>query len=406
MGNDRPVKPAQMIKHILVDREAMNRFPERISDILRHFPTVTPVVVASLNRESIQRHFREAFPNAEVQAEKKTSSAVSVGKRFLVIGAVEKEQGAEKFVDTRGLVCRGFYNINAMINGCVFNCQYCFLQEHIWDKEVSAYIRLNVNYEEILERMREIAGRRLREGRATGFHTGIMMDYLGFEEVTRFTEFLLPRLDDPAFARTFIDMWSKGNDTRALLNAAVRYSWATERILPGWSFNSVYAADHFEPGTARTIQRLQAARELQAAGYRITVRIDPIIAHPNWETEYRNLVGMIYDDFGIRPNVFTVGTLRFNEMTLIETGRERFPDSAMYRQHFIKEDKAKYRLPYDENIKILQTVIDEIRRHDPQQPVGVCKENLKTWKALGLNPAATCLSGPCLENTISQFVLD
>ncbi len=93
-------------------------------------------------------------------------------------------------------------------------------------------------------------------------------------------------------------------------------------------------------------------------------------------------------------------------MTLIETGRERFPDSAMYRQHFIKEDKAKYRLPYDENIKILQTVIDEIRRHDPQQPVGVCKENLKTWKALGLNPAATCLSGPCLENTISQFVLD
>lgn len=405
METHRPRLPSEAIEHILVHRQVLDRHPDRIAGILKEFNGIEPTVTNHLDGDTIARYLRDAFPRAEVLQERKTASAVTVGKRFLVIGAADPQSAVEQFTDSKGMVCHGFFHIMVMNNGCVYNCQYCFLQQHIWDKDVSSHIRLNVNYEDIVHRMREIAGQRLREGKGTRFHTGILLDYLGFEAVTGFIEFLVPHLGEDVFAKSTVEMWSKGNDVRVLLEAAAKYPWATWRLRPGWSINSVHAADKYEPGTARTVQRLHAARNLQDAGYRLTIRIDPMVPYTGWKKDYTDLVDMIYRDFGLRPHVVFVASLRFDEPDLIHTGRSRFPNSDLFCHDFPKEDRAKFRLPFEQRLELFRTVIEAIRRHEPDQRLGVCKENLKTWKALDLDPTRSCLAEPLLANTIHQFVL-
>jgi DNA repair photolyase len=402
----RPRLASSAIQHILIDKNALDRFPERVEGILEHFPKVKPIIASDLNQETINRHFREAFPKADVPCSEKTSSTVSVGKRFLVIGAVEKEKSAEPFLDSKGMVCHGFHNINVMVNGCVYNCQYCFLQEHIWDKDISSFIKLNVNYEDILDRMREISGQKLNNGEATRYQMGVLMDSLGCESITHFIEFMTPLLGEEVFSRSTIELLSKGNDIRALLDVARKYPWATSRLFPGWSINSVYAANKYEIGTAGAVQRLEAARELQDAGYKIRFRIDPIIPYEGWKKDYSDLVDMIYEKFGLEPYLMIIASLRFDEPGLIGIAKERFSNSDLFSYDFPKEDKAKFRIPFDQRVEIFRAVIDRIHRHNSDQLIGICKENMKTWKALEIDPGKSCLSAPLLENTIDQFVLD
>jgi DNA repair photolyase len=407
MEDSRPRKAEEAIRYILVHQEAFDRHPERVTKVLANFPDVQPAFTPTLDQEVVAQHFQTAFPDAQHELVKnKTSTEVSAGKRFMVIGEIEPERGAEAFLDSKGMVCHAFHYIFVMVNGCVYNCQYCFLQEHIWDKDVSSYLRLNVNYEDIVERMREIALAKLAESEATRFQMGVLMDSLALESVIGFVEFLAPHLGEDVFARSSVELLTKGSDIQVLLDAAAKYPWATKRLLPGFSINSVYATDKYELGTARTHERLQAARQLQDAGYDLVFRIDPVVPYPGWRKDYLELVDTIWDEYKLRPANVVVASLRFDEQDLINTAKERFPNSDLFGYDFPKEDRAKYRIAFDRRIEIYRAIIDRIREHHPDQVIGVCKENMKTWQALDLRPSASCLSRPLLPNTINQFVLD
>jgi len=407
MQEERPRKPEQAIRHILVHQEVYDRYPARVQGLLDCFPAVRPIFTPVLDQETIAAHFRQTCPDAARDLiRQKTSTEVSAGKRFLVVGAVPREKGAEPFIDSKGMVCHGFHHINVMINGCIFNCQYCFLQEHIWDKDISAYLRWNANYEEIIERMREISAARLAAGEATRYQMGVLLDSLGLESVTRFVEYLAPRLGDEVFTRSTVELLTKSDDVGVLVDAAAKYPWATERLLPGWSINSVYATDTYELGTARTRQRLAAARRLEDVGYRLIFRIDPVVPYEEWEKDYLELVDMMWGEYRLRPATVVTASLRFDERNLIDTAKTRFPDSDLFCYDFPMEDRAKYRIPFALRVRMYRTIIDRIREHRPEQVIGVCKENIKTWKALDLRPAACCLAPPLLPNTIKDFVLD
>jgi spore photoproduct lyase len=58
-------------------------------------------------------------------------------------------------------------------------------------------------------------------------------------------------------------------------------------------------------------RRLQAARKLQDAGYRIRIRLDPIVPIPDWETAYGDTIRRIFEK--VNPESVTMGTLRFEE---------------------------------------------------------------------------------------------
>ena len=402
--------PDQAIKQVLVHEEAKARFPQRVSAILERLSAAQVTQVPDLEPATIASFFsvfaRDQDPGEAALVENKTSSGISAGKRFMVIGTCGQAGAIDAFIDTKGMVCHGFHNINAMANGCVFNCQYCFLQEHIWDKPIPTYVRLNVDYEQIIERMRQISDPDQQEGQLTRFQMGVLMDSYIFEPITGFARFLFEQLSHEVFSHTTIEMLSKSDEIGFLLDGARQHPWLTQRILPGFSINSVYVSRTYELGTAGTEARLAAARALQDAGYSIILRMDPVVPYDGWEADYRELVDMIFARYELRPQPLIIASLRFDELGLINIAKERFPRSDLFDFDFPREDRAKYRIPFERRMEVFASIIDRIRFHHPTQPIGICKENLKTWEALGMDPTGTCLSSPCLPNTMDEFVLD
>jgi hypothetical protein len=178
-----------------------------------------------MDEQIIIKHIKEVFPRTEMAVREKIGSKRprgAGGQRILVVGAVPREQSVPKSSIPRAWPATAFSHQR---DGQRLRVQLPVLLSaaaHL-GSDVSSYMKLNVNYEDIVARMREIAGERLRQGLATRFHTGILLDYLCFEKVTGFTAFMAPFLADEAFGRSTVDMWSKGNDVRALLDAAAQY---------------------------------------------------------------------------------------------------------------------------------------------------------------------------------------
>jgi hypothetical protein len=241
---------------------------------------------------------------------------------------------------------------------------------------------------------------------ATRFHTGTLMDYLGMEPISGFIEFMIPHLGDEAFDRSTCVMWSKGNDTSVLVEAARKYPWAVKVLVPGWSINSAYVADRYELCTARTEQRLEAAVTLQQAGYRQTVRLDPLVPYPEWRTGYGEVVDMVLGRYGLRPSYMVLGSLRFDEQDMIDTMKARFPGSDLFQRDLPKEDQAKYRIPFEVRQEMYRFLIDRVRSHDAEQPIGVCMEDPQMWETLDLDPSRTCLAQPIFNEADRLVVVD
>ena len=402
--------PQQAIRMVLVHQEARARYPGRVESVLKCLPAAEIQEVEDLKPATIAAHFSAFTDDSGLHegglVDRKTSSGITAGKRFMVIGTCGVEEATVPFVDTKGMVCHGFHNINVMANGCVFNCQYCFLQEHIWDQPIPTYVRLNVDYEQIVEKMRQLAHADRREGKATRFQMGVLMDSYIFEPVTGFARFLFEHLGEEVFRQTTVEMLSKSDEIGFLLEGPRQHPWLLERILPGFSINSAYVSRTYELGTASAEARLAAARRLQDAGYSIVLRMDPVVPYDGWERDYQELVEMIFTRYGLRPEPLVIASLRFDEQALINTAKERFAGSDLFNFDFPREDRAKYRIPFERRVEVFAAIIGWVRALVPDQPFGICKENLKTWEALDMDPAGTCLSPPCLPNTMDEFVLD
>ena len=341
-SQNRTLDPRVAVKHILVERQAQQEYLSRVGGVLDQFPGRKPTYVDDFEATTIARVFREQLGEDRPLADD-SSEAVGIGKRVLAIGARRDGRIVEKFTDEKGMICHGFHYLHVMANGCVFNCQYCFLHGSIWARSVPTIIKLNINYEDISTRMREIAADNLRQGKCTRFNMGVMMDSFAFEPTIGFLRYIIPLLGHDDFAATTLILLSKSNEITELLNAARRYPWATKRVLPGFSVNSVTAATRFEGGTAGTHARLAAARQLQSAGYAVRLRIDPVIPIGDWATEYKHLVDLIYREYEIDPQPLLVASLRFDDPQPINRARGRFPFSPLFDLPLTLDDGAKWR---------------------------------------------------------------
>ncbi len=74
-------------------------------------------------------------------------------------------------------------------------------------------------------------------------------------------------------------------------------------IIVSFSVNAAEAARDHEPGAAPTEERLDAARKLKELGWRVRVRLDPMIA----EYDYAEIIDAVA---ALAPERVTLGTLR------------------------------------------------------------------------------------------------
>lgn len=268
-------------------------------------------------------------------------------------------------------VCPNFYLL-AHANGCTLSpqCSYCYLKSSLWHVQGQHAF---TNLEDLQRELDEWLAQDNLE--SCVLNTGNLSDSLLFEQHRPLVGMLV---------ETFRRAAAAGRPHRVLLVtkggvaacAPLRELAPCDRVIVSFSVNAPAAAARHERGAPPTADRLAAARQLQELGWRLRLRLDPMIAGFEYEPLARDM-------YALRPERITLGCLRVEpnlERRLskdLMAGLERCPDGGLARYPLAKRLELYRRVA---------ALLGDI-------PLALCEETTDVWQALGLDtehPLCNC----------------
>lgn len=280
----------------------------------------------------------------------------------------EKRDRKRKFIEILKTtppktVCPNFY-ILAHANGCAFQprCRYCYLKSSLWfiDKP-----QVFVNTERML---REVKAWIRKDNLETYMlNTGNLSDSLSFETVRPLMAGLVELFRSHAKGRKHcLLLVTKGGmkECRHLFEVE-----PCENVIVSFSVNNPGAAKALEKGAAAPADRFRAAEKLKKMGWRVRIRLDPMIAGYDYSAVIRRIVKL-------RPERVTLGTLRA-EANLLKRDRKLFTELVVPA-----DSKAVARYPDEMRLAMYRPAVNALRKICP---IGLCEEGAPMWQALGLD---------------------
>ncbi len=263
-------------------------------------------------------------------------------------------------------VCPNFY-VLSHANGCMFSprCSYCYLKSSFWFlKDEEAFINVDQMVKEI---RRWIAMDGLE---SYVLNTGNLSDSLAFEEERP----ILPELVDvmreaEEQGRPHVLLLVTKGGTKEC--ATLFPLEPCQNVIVSFSVNSPEAAKKHERGAATVANRLAAANRLKKKGWRVRIRLDPMMLG----YDYSWIIQKIRD---LAPERITLGTLR------AEANLDRWTEKGLFEDLERPDDpKALARYPRDKRMALYRQAVDAL--HD-LCPMGLCEETRDVWEDLGLKP--------------------
>ncbi len=266
-------------------------------------------------------------------------------------------------------VCPNFY-VLAHASGCSFapQCRYCYLKSSFWRLQKPEVF---TNVEEMLADVERWIEKDHLETYI--LNAGNLSDSLVFEE------------DRPIVAR-LVDVFrnhAAGRPHTLLLTTKggmreCRSLFETEpcaRVIVSFSVNSTEAAREFEAGVPAPKERFEAARALRKQGWRVRLRIDPMIMGFDYSEVVR-------EARKLKPERITVGSLRA-EKSLTKYTEPGLFDALEPRG----QDGELRRYPRNVRMEMYRSVVEPLRG---LAPIGLCEETPDVWDELGLDRVGKC----------------
>lgn len=193
------------------------------------------------------------------------------------------------------------YYFSHMLN-CLYDCRYCFLQGMFR----SANYVFFVNDEDFKKGLQSVLDRESANSEEpVYFFSGYDCDSLALEKITQFTIHYFPFFRENKNA--MLELRTKSSNIRPLLsvpplpNAIIAFTMSPEPI-----------AKEVEHKSASTLRRIQSAKKLAHAGWRIGLRLDPLIYHENWKENYSLLLDQLSKEIPEESiHSVTMGPMRF-----------------------------------------------------------------------------------------------
>jgi len=245
------------------------------------------------------------------------------------------------------VVCPHFYEL-ILSNGCPFDCVYCYLKLTFRGRShPTLFCNAWSQVEEELEAVPSGV-----------FSTGELADSLAIPP-----PLLRPALDYfSAQKPRYLLLLTKSTNLRPLYRRS-----PSPQVVVSFSVNSPSAARQWERGVPPPDARLRAAARVKKAGWRLRIRIDPVILESGLEG-YKPICEKVAE---LEPEVVTVGTLRQYP------GLFRFSPEAP-RKGLTRAPDGRMRYAVEERTKAYET----IRKWLGFQPA-LCKETREVWHELG-----------------------
>jgi spore photoproduct lyase len=272
-------------------------------------------------------------------------------------------------------VCPNFF-VLSHANGCSFrpNCAYCYLKSSFWFlRQPRAYSNLDRMEKEIL--------RWIRRDRLESYvlNTGNLCDSLAFEVVRpligRLVEIFREEAEAKGRPHTLLLVTKGGHRECAPLFALPPCS----RVILSFSINHPEAAERYERGAAPTGDRLDTAAQLKNLGWRLRLRMDPMIQGYAYGAVAREVAAA-------GPERVTLGCLR------AEKSLPRYVENGLFDPlEPPAQDKALARYPRPVRMALYRQAMAGL---GPRIEVGLCEETHDVWAELGLNiEGKTCNCG-------------
>ena len=272
-------------------------------------------------------------------------------------------------------VCPNFY-VLSHANGCAFqpHCEYCYLKSSLWHLGGS-HVFTNT-----ARMIREIRAWIRRDGLETNvLNMGNLSDSLVFEPVRPLIRELVElfRTEAEAHGRPHSILLVTKGGVRTC--APLLASSPCANVIVSFSLNNPIAARRHETGAASVSDRLAAARRLRDEGWRVRIRLDPMIKGFSYDGVARKVRAL-------RPERVTLGSLR------AEPNLSRCAPSMLF-EHLdpAPDSKSLARYPFAERLAMYRSVTNVLRNICP---IGLCEESAEMWDALGLDKdARSCNCG-------------
>ena len=172
------------------------------------------------------------------------------------------------------------YYFSHILN-CLYDCRYCFLQ----GMYQSAHYVLFVNYEDYQQDIRELCAASPNE--PLHFFSGYDCDSLALEPVTHFADNFLPFFD--TLPNAWLELRTKSTQIRTLLARE-----PSPRCIVAFSLNPDEVAQKVEAKAPSLEKRLDALCKVQARGWQIGLRFDPLIYQADYQAQYRRLFETVF----------------------------------------------------------------------------------------------------------------
>ncbi len=263
---------------------------------------------------------------------------------------------------SKGHRCCNYQTVD-IYEGCPIGCSYCIMRSYLSFAPISINVAVEQEVQAIRDAARRNPDRPLRVG------TGEVGDSLLYDSLTGISRDLIRGLAD--IPNVHLELKTKTASVDHLLDIEEKGN-----AIIGFSVNPELLAT--EQGTAAPMdRRIAAALRASAAGYRLALHFDPIIAVEGWQEAYRDLLDRL-EPLGKRAGVavawISLGTIRFTPAL-----RERMPDRPYLFDEFVPGKDGKYRYLqrrrrgiYDELLGELPGIFDA--------PIYLCMESEAVWE--------------------------
>jgi spore photoproduct lyase len=273
--------------------------------------------------------------------------------------------------------CAKFYKLSAY-NNCNLWCEYCYLYLTFRNAPVSTHF---VNYDRMFAEIGAFEKANVPPALRV-LNLGELGDPLAVDDITGFSKQIVPFVARQAPTARLLFL-TKSDCVENLLGLN-----HGGRVIVSFSVNTGKVHEHMEHRTPSPLERLQAAKKVQDAGYEVRLRIDPVFEYSTWETDYKTLVDQVFAF--LAPARITIGEYR-PAAGLIRHIEDRFPDTRLLKINgSLVAEAGKLRYPPEKRQRMFKTIIDAIRKHDRDLSIALCKENAAVWRSVGLDGAGLC----------------
>lgn len=287
---------------------------------------------------------------------------IAAEKRSLILAVKEGELVKQVERDLFRPTPNEYYIIHS--HGCPFDCEYCFLYDYLSHQRPTIF----VNLPDILQSVKTlIAATTSAAAPDLFFHAGEFSDALAYDHLTNLSQPLVELFAQQRHAR--LEMRTKSDYVENLLG--LKHNGQT---VISWTFNPAEIAERIEHQTASLMERIHAARRVQDAGYKVGLRFDPIVWHPNWQTGYCEMIEKIFST--LDPQKISDISLGMFRATpgLRRVIQHRVRHSWLLAGEVVQCTDKKYRYFKPIRLEIYRAILGWIRAYAPEVKIELCME--------------------------------